>query len=353
MFNTKLTYPWWRTTLDDVSECLSGVKLGNTDVLCRSAGGREIGYVTYGEKPDFAGTANYNSACGALNTRFYADKSGRPPVVMLVGAVHAQELEGTAALINLISMLETGKDLRGHDGSLAIQNKPLRDLVFENKIRLIIIPILNVDGRVRCQPDSMLGMTNDELRYWGQGTWKDGSLCGWPECKSVHPIKNAAGFLGAYYNDDGINLMHDDFFNPMAKETSALLRLAANEAPDYIILLHGGSNSTNELLQSSYVPLFIKKKLLKLAERIAEYAKSEDMPSHIRQPKQEDFPPPSFNLASALHHVCGGVSATYESNQGLAEKNCFTAEDILKQHYLLFRGVFEFSVESRVSDAEL
>lgn len=31
---------------------------------------------------------------------------------MLIGAVHGQELEGTAALLNLISLLETGKDLR-------------------------------------------------------------------------------------------------------------------------------------------------------------------------------------------------------------------------------------------------
>lgn len=339
MLETKKIYPWWRTTPEDIDECLAGIRVGQSGILCRSAGGREIGFAVYGDKPDFARSANYNSACGARDTRFYADRRGRPPVVMLIGAVHAQELEGTAALINLINILETGKDLRGNGSEL-------RDMVFGKKLRLIIIPVMNADGRARCLPDSMLGMTNDELRYWGQGTWKDGSLCGWPACKSVHPIKDSAGFLGAYYNDDGVNLMHDDFFNPMARETSALLKLAADEAPDYIIQLHGGSNSTNELLQLSYAPLFIKKKLLTLAERCAEFAKSEGLPSSVRKISQEDFPPPSFNLASALHHVCGGVSATYESNQGLAEKNAFTAEDILRQHYLLFRAIFDICGET-------
>ena len=40
------------------------------------------------------------------------------------------------------------------------------------------------------------------------------------------------GILGAYFNDDGVNPMHDDFFLPMASETEAILRLAREEARD-------------------------------------------------------------------------------------------------------------------------
>jgi hypothetical protein len=44
-------------------------------------------------------------------------------------------------------------------------------------------------------------MKGSELRFWGQGTWKDGTLCGWPDCKSIHPIANHSNHLGGYYNE--------------------------------------------------------------------------------------------------------------------------------------------------------
>jgi len=58
-------------------------------------------------------------------------------------------------------------------------------------------------------------------------------------------------------------------------------------------------------------------------------------------PEAEKKTPPSFNLTTALHHVCGAVSSTYESNEGLVDKNAFTAEEILLHHYCLFKGMFE------------
>ena len=54
----------------------------------------------------------------------------------------------------------------------------------------------------------------------------------------------------------------------------------------------------------------------------------------------EGTPPPSFNLTSALHHVSGAVSSTYESNEGLLAPNAFTAEGILDHHYCLFEAMF-------------
>ena len=54
----------------------------------------------------------------------------------------------------------------------------------------------------------------------------------------------------------------------------------------------------------------------------------------------EGYPPPTFNLTSAIFHVCGAVTSTYESNEGLAEDNQFTAEEILLHHYCLFASMF-------------
>ncbi|MCQ2433458.1 MAG: hypothetical protein MJ175_12725, partial [Clostridia bacterium] len=207
--------------------------------------------------------------------------------------------------------------------------------------RLIIIPVYNADGRARCVPDSMIDETPEALRYHGQGTWKDGSLCGWPECKKIHPIKDAAGFLGAYYNDDGVNLMHDNFFAPMAEETRSLLSLCDREAPECVIGLHGGSNSTNVLLQPDYVPLSTKEGVRRLAEHINEKEKALGYTTAAQTVSLADKGFPSFNLTSALHHVSGAVSSTYESNEGLIDKNAFSAEEILIRHYCLFEALFE------------
>lgn len=324
---------WWKSRLTDVDAVFASASKGRVSTLCKSAGGRGVGMIEYGQPRDYNRRANYNSACGARDTRYYADKTGAPPVILLVGAIHAQELEGTAALLGLINIIETGRDFRGEDSALG-------ELIEESGCRLIIIPVMNPDGRARCEPDSMVGLTNEDLRHWGQGRWLDGTLCGWPGCKSVHPIKEAVSFLGAYYNDDGINFMHDNFFNPMAAETAVLLRLAEDEAADYTILLHGGSNCTNVLLQPNYVPPHIREAVRALALRTAELSETAGLPSSVQKISDDTgTPPPSFNLASAIHHICGGVCAVYESNQGLLEKNSYDAETILRLHYMLFEGV--------------
>ncbi len=336
MFNTDSVYPFWKTKPEQLWEMLHSMKKGQVHTLCTSAGGHEIPYVTYGEKEDYKGTANYNSACGATDPKYYANREGKRPALMLVGATHAQETEGVAGLMNLFSLLETGRDLRG------MEVPSLLEAWEAFGGRLVIVPIYNMDGRMRCEPDSMLNEPESSLRYHGQGTWKDGTLCGWPGCKTVHPLKDAVDHLGAYYNDDGVNLMHDDQFCPMAEETKAILKLAKDEAPECVIGLHGGSNCNNVLLPPCYVPEYIGRGINKLAKAVAELQDAAGLKSQVYDARErlEGFPPPSFNLTSAFHHVCGALSSTYESNEGLAEANQFTAEEILLNHYCLFEAMF-------------
>jgi len=111
-----------------------------------------------------------------------------------------------------------------------------------------------------------VGRTGKDLRYWGQGTWAGGSPCGWPECKQVHPIQDV-GFLGGYFTDDHINIMHDNFFHLMARETQVLLDLWAEEQADVVLHLHGGSNAMGELPQPYYVSVEINEAILSSARR--------------------------------------------------------------------------------------
>lgn len=347
MRNTKTKYPYWLTEPEDIAKILASCRQGAVHTLCRSAGGYEIPYVTYGEKEDYHRQANYSSACGAKDPKYYADRAGKRKTICLIGGTHGQETEGICALVNLLSLLETGIDLRG-------KAVPMVTEAFHTLgPRLIVIPVYNMDGRRRCPADSMLGEPQNALdhglRYYGQGTWKDGTLCGWPECKTIHPIKEAAGHLGSYYNDDGINLMHDHFFLPMAEETKSLMRLIDDEAPDCVIGLHGGANSTNVLLQPQYVPTYIKEGVHRLAMTTAANESRFGYTSNVVpvDPRNPGFPPPSFNLTTAIHHICGAVSSTYESNEGLNEPNRFDAEEILMRHYCLFAALFTAGWEEK------
>ena len=308
-------------------------------ILCQTPGGRKQVALIYGGESEARGSANYSSACGAYDKTKYHEKH-KTPVVMLIGAVHGQETEGIAALTNLIALMETGKDLAGE------LNETL--LALARRVKLVIVPIANPDGRDRVVPETMIGLTGKDLRYWGQGTWADGSLCGYPECKMVHPIKNT-GFLGGYFNDDGINIMHDNFFSPMAEETKALLKLADDVQADGIFQLHGGSNSANALLQPRYTPVEVNQAVRVIAENADKRAREEGLWFHIADIPQKESgeTPPSFNLVSALHHVSGAVSACFESNEGLIDENepIWNTDQVLRSHEILFEEIFRFFLE--------
>lgn len=324
---------FWKTDLETIDQLAASAKKAQVREIVRSAGNRPVYTFSYGEKQAIDRHANYNSACGAHERRWFDGFEAKKPVVLLIGAVHGSETEGVAALVNLIELLENGKDLRGD------MYPELVEAI--EKVRLVIVPVANVDGRARVKPAAMIGCTNEELRYWAQGTWTDGTLCGWPGCKQRHPIKAYTDFLGGYFNDDGVNLMHDNFFHPMAKETQALLDLAEEEHADYVIQLHGGSNSLADILQPSYVPVEICEKLNKLATTCDTIAKKEGLGFHVRpvnERKESGVTPPSFNLTSALHHVCGGASCTFESNEHVADQAGphQTHEEIYRSHLILF-----------------
>lgn len=325
---------YWKTDLETIGEWAKRASRAQVKSLCRSAGGRDVWAFFYGDRQPMERRANYSSACGAHDRSCYAPVEGKKPVVVLLGAVHGGETEGTAALVNLISLLETGRDLAGEE-------YPALAAAAE-KVRLVIVPVCNVDGRARVEPASMIGCTGYELRYWMQGTWKDGSLCGWPECKKQHPIREYVDFLGGYYNDDGVNLMHDNFFRPMARETQALLDLCDEEAADWVLQMHGGSNSCNDLLQPDYVTLECRQAVRELAIRCDAEARRQGLTFTVRETggMEQGSTPPSFNLTSALHHVCGAVSATFESNQCVIDQQGahWTHEQIYRSHRILFEN---------------
>lgn len=330
---------FWKSNLKDIDEVVASVKKGRV-TTSYSAGGRPVYLVEYGKVNDYSyRTANFNSAAGAHDITCYADKSkeGVVPSVFIIGAMHGGEFEGTVGILNLISLIETGVDLAG---------KPYPEFEgIEEKMHILLIPCANPDGRARVPVDSYQEMDYEEFRYYAQGTWKDGSLANWPQCKKVHPIKEASDFLGSYFNDDGINLMHDDFFNPWSETTKFIMDILDKHVPDVTCLLHGGSGSMQHILKPNFVPYYYREEVHKIMLRLSERCRANGLEmAQTGLPVIESEPPFMFNAVSAYIAKCGTLCFTYESNQGIgSEKLCYTPDIIYKHHMLLFEECFDYA----------
>ena len=344
---------FYKTKLSDIYAELNTVKTGEVKAIAISPGGYPVYAVYYGEKDDFHSQANYNSAVGARDAAFYAKKTkATKPVLLFVGPTHGHEVEGMAGLVNLIHIAETGKDLRGKEW-------PLLKKGFE-QCRVIILPCNNPDGRMRCPYDSFVGIPSLTMTKYGQGTRKDGTLWKWPYSKALHPMKGDVGILGCYYNNNGINPMHDDFFQPMAEETKAILDIAREEAPDMTVSLHSQSLPPCVLVPS-YLPLFLKERVAAFGNHLNDYFREEGLPHYSGSWKMkaemddEKFPPQkSFNLVSALHHVSGTMSFIFEcchgtDNSGREFGNFpVSHDDILDIQLGLYQEMFNYVLQNRL-----
>ncbi len=333
---------FWITRLDEIDEAAKSAKIAKVSELLPSAGGRKIYLFEYGTDNVKMGKANLSSALGAHDYTYYADKTADDyvPTLFLVGCVHGGEFEGTAAIMNLIKLMETGTDYAGNKNDKLVETC--------KKLHLLLIPMANPDGRSHIPFDNFVGHSEYDLRYYNQGTWRDGSLCGWPDCKKAHPIKDHVDYLGGYYNDDGINMMHDFFFGDMSNETKNLLDICSNRAPDISVLLHGGTNSATHLTRLGYGSGKTNAMMYDIARKMhTNYAKegfpAADGRGILGNAADNAENPISFNLNSAMHHCSGTPSITYECNQGITDNGYYEDEwEIYRTHMIFFETVTEW-----------
>lgn len=308
-----------------------------------SAGERPLYTFSYGDTEPVPRYANFNSAVGARDPEAFLDRRKRSkPVVVFIGPVHGHEAEGVTGLVNLVSVMETGADLRG---------QPHPDLrALGDRCRLVIMPVGNPDGFARFEPRLLYGMALDDIRFWGQGTWDDDVLCGWPGCKARHPMTGErVGFLGCYFNDDGINPMHDEFFAPMSSEVVGILDLVRAERPDLVVLLHSHMRPP-ALLRPAYVPLEVQGAVAALAARTYAHLDEQGLAHGGRfEPAAERGPyPASFNLTSAVYHTGGAPSFTFECPHGVqGDEHAaeVTPEQILDIQLTLYRSMLEYVLD--------
>jgi len=333
---------FWKSRLSDIERTAATIQKATVSHFATSAGGRKIPLFTYGAREDFHSTANYNSACGAKDPKYYADKTSAKPVVFIVGAVHGCELEGIAACMNLLQIAETGKDLLGNN------QVNIHEMI--DKVRLLIVPCGNPDGRARFPFDFTLHETDSNTGLYTMGSNKADVVYRWPFCKGYHPMKAHSNVLGAYYNDDGINAMHDNFFGGMAAETKAILDTAGAEAADYTILLHSGGDIPTFIQQPWYVHQSCNDRIHTLDLMIEEESIKRGLNHEVQSVNGNAAQPvpPTFNLNSAIHHVCGGVSILYETYSNCAtDPFKYSAEQVLDMHNVLFEKTLELALREK------
>jgi hypothetical protein len=335
---------FWVGDMARVGEQVAGVERGRVTTLAATPGRRPLVLVAFGEREETPHLANFNSAVGAREPAVYADKASRKkPVILFVGPVHGQETEGLTGLCNLISVMETGRDLRGKDQA------ELRAL--GERCRLLIIPAGNPDGIARFEARTVQGMSVDDVRFWGQGTYTDDAFCGWPGCKRQHPmVGDNVKFLGCYFNDAGVNPMHDEFFAPMGPEAPAILKVARDEGPDLAVSLHS-HEAAPTVLRPAYLPLEAQQAVKSFAEGCYALLEARELP-HGGLPAvdaDKGNPPAPFNLTSALYHTSGATSFTFECPHGLADEGAchVTLEQVLDVQLTLYEAMMRWATEGR------
>jgi hypothetical protein len=332
---------FWVGDVKDLAGRWEKLKAGQSRVIAVSPGGRPVYLLSYGEREAPTQNANFNSALGGQDPSAYRDRQARKkPVVFLIGPVHGQEVEGLTGLVNLIQIIETGVDLRGKE------QPRLRALA--QQCRVLIVPAGNPDGIARFEPRMLHAMRLTDLEFWGQGTWSDDTLCRWPAVKRVHPMTGSrVGFLGCYFDDAGVNPMHEEYFAPMSTEASALLRVARDEAPDWAVSLHSHEYNP-EIFRPAYVPLEVQTAVRQLVENYYQRLTDHGL-AHgplFETGLESGSPPPPFNLVGALYHISGANPFTFESPHGLlgAPAKAVTPEQILDIELLLYESIFEHAL---------
>ncbi|HRU06876.1 MAG TPA: M14 family zinc carboxypeptidase [Candidatus Brocadiia bacterium] len=306
--------PFWRSTLDDIAQAARTAARGQASVIGRSAGGRDLWAFAYGPFEPQKPTTTISSANASDRPQAFYDPALRTrPVLALLGPMHGGEVEGVALCLNLIHLLEHDADLLGRP------NEEL--LAMLRRLRLVIVPCTNPDGREKAGVLHMSGAERDHIFLVQQGLMKDGSLFQGRRVKELQPIPNDyLLWRGGYYSDAGVNLQHDDFFGALAPENRALAALFRREMPDGFLTLHSHGASPGLTLPDAFLPPGVQRKQSEASFYMLSRLTARGW--EVLTPDASTGPPWSFYFQTFLHHVCGAMPLLIELPHGVKTRPC-------------------------------
>ena len=330
---------WWLVRPNEITTFCANVEKGDSKVIAITPAGYPVWAVTYNEFRTEKLKVNYSSATGAREMS-YGRQAGEPQTIMLIGGVHGCEIEGTAMLFNFMQILETGKDLRGVD------QPEIAELA--KNYKFIIVPCVNMDGR-SISPDHRIGSDFEEARRANSGWLKDGTITDWWTMKKYYPIPpEMIGYRGGYPNSEGNNINHDATPGHFrTREAEAVVRLAADEAPDLFVNLHAQPSHPHNYISppdAFGVPAFQRTvwKLRRESDKLLAEAGFEVQPIGDEDPKPRVFS--NLNTVVEIAAGCPGLTIEFDARFSPSFERTLEAGYIFLKTFLL-HGMKEVFVD--------
>ena len=341
------TPDFWKVKPEEIIDICKNVKVGRSEIIAETPAGFPVYAYFYGKFDEPAPQTNWSASNSSDAVTSFMGDYDHPQTVMLLAGVHGSEPEGTAAAVNLIRMLETGKDFRG-----------LTDTTFMNlasKYRLIIIPCANMDGRA-VSPDHLRGQPYEVFRAACQGTWKDGSLVGWKPSKRYFPLPlDKVSFPGGYPNSEGYNIQHDVTPGDMrTEEAKGICSLMSRWRVDAMLNAHSCQYAPHMVAPSLVNPQRHIDRGCEISDRIHEILLEEGLilkPRKKTVSKQE-----TLNLSSAVNWCSGGFGLTLECSSSYDNidkpKICYTFDQLMEPVFISMNVIMESGLEKPLAVRE-
>ena len=338
--------PFWPVTPEKGGNALiESLREARTRIIGRSAGGREVVAIEYGEKEDTGATTdNLASAVSSLVgdpdcTRiypeaFYGDRRRMKPSLCFQGGIHGSELTGTVAALNLCRVIETGSDLRGKEWP------KLAELA--RATRLTIIPWLNMDGVARWPLPNPVPASAALQQRCNMGVARDGTKYSYPAMKAVFPIPpGETAFMGAYFNDNGVNLQYDFCLPERQPETLAWMNYYLDERPDAVLISHCNAGTLFGPPET-FLPEGFQHEISRVGGAVQQRLAREGFPiGRLSWVGLPGLGKPAMNQMNAVYHVSGALPLLCEYPQG-GDTGVYTLESLLDLGLIVFEEVLQY-----------
>lgn len=340
--------PFWPATPDQGGQALlDSLRDARIRIIGRTGGGREIPAVEYGEHEATGATCdNLASAVSATvgdpdptalyPQAFYGDRRRTRPSLCFQGALHGCELTGTAAALNLCRIIETGLDLRGRPWPRLAEHA--------RACRLTVIPWLNADGVARWPLPNPVEAPEELVRRCAYGVDLDGAALRYPAFKNAFPISpESTRFLGAYFNDAGVNLQYD-FCRPVRQpETLAWMHYYLEERPDAVLIMHGNAGTLFGPPEAN-LPEGFQHEISRIAGAVRQRLVRDGVAiGRMSWAGLPGFGKPVLNQVNAVYHVCGALPLLCEFPTGHGSA-AFTADELLDIGLTVFEEILLYGL---------
>lgn len=330
---------FWKVRPQEIIDLCESVRKGHSEKIAVTPLGFPVYAVFYGDfsepepQTNFSAGNSSSTIMSYLGDR-YSDPDAKQTIMYLTG-VHGSEPEGVAAAVNMIQMLETGRDFRGHTDPELLE--------LASRYRLIIIPCLNMDGRSIC-PDHLRGQPYEVFRKACQGTWKDGSLIGWLGSKEHYPLPlDKVSFPGGYPNGDGYNIQHDCTPGDMkTEEAKAVCRLMSRWRVDLLLNVHSCEISST-MFEPGLIdtPEHIKRGNTLYTKVLTAY-KEAGLRDDVPEIEGGDE---AVDLTQLANYCSGALGLTVECSSSYDDIQnptvCYTFDQLMESATLAFKVVME------------